>query len=45
MTNITIKTAEQSVEVFSKDGTSLGVFTGQQANTVMIYLENPTPKF
>ena len=42
MTNITIKTAEQKVEVFSKDGTSLGVFTGQQANTVMIYLENPT---
>lgn len=42
MTNITIKTATQSVEVFSKDGTSLGVFTGQQANTVMIYLENPT---
>ncbi|ACP41735.1 structural protein [Lactococcus phage P087] len=42
MTNITIKTAEQKVEVFSKEGTSLGTFTGQQANAVMIYLENPT---
>ena len=45
MTNITIKTADISVEVFNKEGTSLGVYTGQQGQSVMLYLENPVPEF
>lgn len=42
MTNITIKEANVSLEVFGKDGTSMGTYTGQQATTIQIYLENPS---
>lgn len=42
MSNITIKTADISLEVFSKAGESMGTFTGQQAIGIQTYLENPT---
>lgn len=42
MSDITIKEANVAVEVFSKEGTSLGKFEGQQAMTIKIYLENPS---
>lgn len=42
MTNIKIKEANVSLEVFGKDGTSMGTYTGQQAIGIQVYLENPS---
>lgn len=45
MSDITIKNPKMTVEVFNKEGASMGTFSGTQATNIIAYLDRGFPNF